>query len=116
MRLGAAAYLYERERETHALELALENARTGEGGLVVLLGPAGIGKSRLMAAAGDIARARDLEVLAAAGAEPEREFPFGVALQLFERVVRQASAAQRAKLLHGAGGSPDRCSAATQRL
>jgi DNA-binding CsgD family transcriptional regulator/tetratricopeptide (TPR) repeat protein len=104
MTLGPAAYLYERQLETEALELALENARGGDGGVIVLLGPAGIGKSRLIAAAADLARALDLEVLAAAGAEPERDFPFGVALQLFERVVRQASARQRARLLQGAAG------------
>src|SRR5262245_23304051 len=43
MTLGVAAYLYERERETEALELALESALAGDGGLVALLGPAGIG-------------------------------------------------------------------------
>jgi DNA-binding CsgD family transcriptional regulator len=104
MRLGEAAYLYERERETEALDLALEKACAGDGGLILFVGPAGIGKSRLVAAGRDFARARDFEVLAAAGAEPEREFPFGVALQLFERVVRDASAAQRAELLEGAAG------------
>ena len=124
MRPGTAADLYERARETDALELALEGALAGDGGLVVLLGPAGIGKSRLLAAAGELAQARKLEVLAAAAAEPEREFPFGVALQLFERVVRQASAPQRARLLNGAaglagplfGGDPAAVSGASARL
>jgi DNA-binding CsgD family transcriptional regulator len=102
--LGATADLYERELETEALDLALGKACRGDGGVVVLLGPAGIGKSRLLAAAADLARPRDLDVLTAAGAEPEREFPFGVALQLFERVVRQATAAERARLLDGAAG------------
>lgn len=104
MTLGAAPHLYERERETDALELALERARGGEGGVVVLVGPAGIGKSRLMAAAVDLARAWDFEVVTAAGAEPERQFPFGVALQLFERVVGQATPAERSKLVAGAAG------------
>lgn len=102
--MTTGAYLFERQLETETLELALGNARAGDGGVVALVGPAGIGKSRLIAAAAELARAWDLEVLTASGAEPEREFPFGVALQLFERVVRQASAGQRATLLHGAAG------------
>jgi predicted ATPase len=104
MTLGAPAHLYERERETAALKLGLESARAGDGELVLLLGPAGIGKSRLLAAAADHAPAADIQVLAAAAAEPEREFPFGVALQLLERVVGQASTARRTKLFHGAAG------------
>src|SRR5689334_9736542 len=100
MTLGAPAHLYERERETAALKLGLESARAGDGELVLLLGPAGIGKSRLLAAAADHAPAADIQVLAAAAAEPEREFPFGVALQLLERVVGQASTARRTKLFH----------------
>ena len=43
--------LFEREAELAALSAALAAARSGAGGLVVLDGPAGIGKSRLLAEA-----------------------------------------------------------------
>lgn len=104
MTLGPGAYLYERQLETEALEAALASACAGEGGIVVLLGTAGIGKSRLIAATTELAHGRDVDVLAATGAEPEQGFPFGVALQLFERSVRQASPKQQTKLLDGAAG------------
>ncbi len=97
-----AAPLYERGGELEALQLALDDARARGGRVVTVLGPAGIGKSRLLSAARELAQAGGVETLTAAGAEAERDFPFGVALQLFEGAVREASAKQRAKLLSGA--------------
>ena len=49
-------------------------------------------------------RERGFEVLAARGRELEREFPFGVARQLFEARVRAARAAERRRLLQGSAG------------
>ena len=100
------APLVERERELEALGRALEAARRGEGGAAVVEGPAGIGKSRLLAAAG--AAADDLEVLRARGSELERDFPFGVVRQLFEPVLFGAADVERERLLAGAGAFSQR--------
>jgi predicted ATPase len=48
--------LLERQEELLALEAALARARAGQGLLVVVAGPEGIGKTRLLAAARGTAR------------------------------------------------------------
>jgi DNA-binding CsgD family transcriptional regulator len=68
---------------------------------VLVEGPAGIGKTRLLAAAGDLARAQGLAVLEARGNELEREAPFGVAAELLGPAVAGASEEARKRLLGG---------------
>ena len=77
--------LIEREAEVAALDAAVAEAAAGNGRLLVIGGPAGIGKSGLLA---DLrARAADrLLVLPARASELEREFGFGVVRQLFEAI------------------------------
>ena len=70
----------------------LAAARDGAGGIVVLEGAAGIGKTRLLQAARERAGALGLEAVAARGAELERGFAYGVARQLFERPLAAAGA------------------------
>ena len=94
------APLIERERELESVERLLADARAGSGGAVVFEGPAGIGKSSLLAAAR--AAAADLRVLSARGGELERELPFGVVRQLLESAVVAADAEDREALLAGA--------------
>lgn len=96
--------LLEREAELHALVSALDDARGGQGRLVAIEGPAGVGKSRLLEEAVREARGSGLDVLRARGGEGERDFPFGIALQLIEPVAR-ATAATRAKLTRGAAAA-----------
>ena len=81
---GRAELLLERDRELESLRAALAEAVGGEGRLALVEGPAGIGKSRLLAELRGRARRRTMRVLAARGSELEREFPFGVVRQLFE--------------------------------
>jgi DNA-binding CsgD family transcriptional regulator len=95
------APLVERELELEALEMLLAGARAGSGGAVVFEGPAGIGKSSLLAAARTAAGA-ELRVLSARGGELERELPFGVVRQLLEPVVVASDAQERGALLAGA--------------
>lgn len=76
--------LLEREREVTALERMLGAAEEGRSGVVVVEGPAGIGKSRLIGELRDRARERGVRQLAARGGDLERDFPFGVVRQLFE--------------------------------
>jgi predicted ATPase len=93
--------LAEREHELERLGRLLAQAREGSGGAVVFEGPAGIGKSSLLAAARAAAEPA-MRVLAARGGELERELPFGVVRQLLEPVVAGSSAAERELLLAGA--------------
>ena len=51
---------------------------------VVIEGPAGIGKSRLIAELRDRATAHGVPILVANGSDLERDFPFGVVRQLFD--------------------------------
>jgi DNA-binding CsgD family transcriptional regulator len=97
--------LVERETERTAIEQQLRDARQGRGSVVVLEGPAGAGKSRLMYLAADLARHDGLRVLGALGTELERHFPFGAAIQLFEPWWLAAEADERTAVLGGAGGA-----------
>ena len=101
MRQTESAVL-EREAELSELDSAFDHARTGHGQLALLEGPAGEGKSTLLAAASSRAQAAGLTVLTARGGEPEREFPFGVMRQLFEPVLAAADPGRRELLLGGA--------------
>jgi DNA-binding CsgD family transcriptional regulator len=93
--------LLERDSELLVLSAAVTAAREGAGRVVVVDGPAGIGKSRLLAEA--IARGRDagMRVLAARGIELEREIPFGVAGDLFASSLAEAGVGERGRLLGG---------------
>jgi DNA-binding CsgD family transcriptional regulator len=87
--------LLERERELTLLEQLL---RVDPGGLsrpVVIEGPAGIGKTRLLAELRQRAAAEGLRVLAAQGSDLEREFPYGAVRQLFEPVLSDPEARDR---------------------
>jgi AAA ATPase domain len=95
--------LLERERELEALGAAVGAAADGTPGLVLVEGPAGIGKSRLLAAARTLADERGVGVLAARGGELERDFPFGIVRQLFESLLIDDSA--RSHLLSRAAGA-----------
>ncbi|MGP0026072.1 MAG: ATP-binding protein, partial [Streptosporangiaceae bacterium] len=97
------ADLAERERELEELAGALAAARAGTGRLVVIQGEAGVGKSRLLDAAAGQARASGMGVLSARGLEFERDYPFGVALQMLEPSLAAAEPGQRASLRAGAG-------------
>ena len=102
-RPGASGRLLERERELEALAAVVGAAADGTPGLVLVEGPAGIGKSRLLAAAKTLADEGGLRVLAARSGELEREFPFGIVRQLFESMLSDESA--RSDMLSGAAGA-----------
>lgn len=78
--------LVEREAELDRLTAAAHGLAAGEGGLVLFEGPAGIGKTRLLAELRDRARAAGAGVLGARATTLEREYGFGVVRQLFEAV------------------------------
>jgi DNA-binding CsgD family transcriptional regulator len=95
------APLVERDVELETVGRLLAGACAGSGGVVVFEGPAGIGKSSLLAAARAAAAAK-VRVLAARGGELERELPFGIVRQLLEPVVMACDPEGRAALLAGA--------------
>ena len=97
-------HLLERDAELEALSGAVARVRDGTGGWLLIEGPAGVGKSRLLASARASAEEAGLPVLGARGAPLEREFAFGVARRLFEQPVGSASEEERQKLLAGAAG------------
>jgi AAA ATPase-like protein len=94
--------LHERERERAVLCAALRAARAGVGSLVVVEGPPGIGKTRLLAEARALADSPDLLVAFGRGAELEQTNPYGVVRQLMERSVLSVPKERRTLLLAGA--------------
>jgi DNA-binding CsgD family transcriptional regulator len=81
---GRGGALLERDRELGELDDLVRGALEGRAALAFVEGPAGIGKSRLLAAVRERADAEGFRVLSARGSDFERDFPFGVVRQLFE--------------------------------
>jgi DNA-binding CsgD family transcriptional regulator len=75
--------LLERDRELTAMAGALDAGLRGEGSSVLIEGPAGIGKSALLAAVRAQALADGYRVLSGTGGEVETDLPYGVVRQLF---------------------------------
>jgi DNA-binding CsgD family transcriptional regulator len=96
------ADLLERVEALESASAMLDAAREGAGAVLLVEGPAGIGKSALIRVIRDRAPADGFTVLGARGAELEREFSFGVVRQLFEPPLAAADEAERAALLAGA--------------
>ena len=99
---AASHELLERDDELDRLGRLTADAARGHGAVVVLEGPAGIGKTSLLEAAVQLAEAARLGVLAARGGELERDFAYGVVRQLLERPVGRAAPQQRERWLEGA--------------
>ena len=89
--------LRERERELAAVEVLLER----RGGVLVVEGRAGIGKTSLVEVACSRADELGYEVVRARGSELEAGFAFGVVRQLFERRLAGAGTGEREALLAG---------------
>jgi DNA-binding CsgD family transcriptional regulator len=89
--------LREREGELAATEALLER----RGGVLVVEGRAGIGKTSLVEVACSRAGELGLEVMRARGSQLEAGFAFGVVRQLFERRLADAGADERGALLAG---------------
>jgi DNA-binding CsgD family transcriptional regulator len=74
----------DRDTELAALARQLAAVRRGSGRVIVVDGPAGIGKSSLLAAVARRADEEGFAVLRARGGPLEQDAPWGVARQLFE--------------------------------
>ncbi len=93
---SASDDLLERDREVAEIDAAVNGAARGDGGIVLIEGPAGIGKTRLVQEARRRAAARGMRVLTARGSEIERDFAFGVVRQLVEGLLVDPAVAERA--------------------
>lgn len=100
--VSGGAQLVDREQELAGISSALEAAGAGNGRVLIVEGSAGIGKTELLRIARSSAARSGFTALCAAGAEVERELPYGVVRQLFERFLVRALAEERAELLSGA--------------
>jgi len=87
MGLTSPVNLPGRTCELDAIDAVCVNALAGRGGAVLLEGPAGIGKTTLLAAASARARDRGFAVLHGCADELEMDAAWGVVLQLFGRFV-----------------------------
>jgi DNA-binding CsgD family transcriptional regulator len=94
--------LLERERELELIEDRIEAARDARGSLLLFEGPAGIGKSELLAATSSRAEDSGFQVLAARGGELEQGLAFGVVRQLLEGRIAAAEEQERQRVLAGA--------------
>ncbi len=99
---GDRPRLLERDGELTTLQQVLDAAAMRQGQMLAIVGPAGIGKSSLLAAARDEADRAQFRLLTASGSMLERSFPYGLCRQLFEPVVMSADEPERTALLHGA--------------
>jgi DNA-binding CsgD family transcriptional regulator len=96
--------LIEREPECRRIAELLDRAAAGWGGVVVVEGEAGIGKTSLVDAVADIAQRDGVRCLRAQAGELEQELPFAIVRQLLEPVLRSGSPAFRAEILADAAG------------
>lgn len=85
-----------------ALRQAVEALGDGRGGVLLLEGPAGIGKTSLIEAVGPIAVEHDALVLGARASELDRGYAFGVVLQLLEPALDALDDAARERAFAGA--------------
>jgi DNA-binding CsgD family transcriptional regulator len=96
------AALLEREHEVERVHALLRGVQRRAGEALVIEGPAGMGKSRLLEEARVEASDLGFRVLRARATELEQGFPFGVVRQLFERELLEADADEREVWLAGA--------------
>jgi DNA-binding CsgD family transcriptional regulator len=97
----AKPLLLERDAELARLSALLGSAQAGSGAVVAIGGPAGIGKTELLAAVHRFAGDRGFRLLRARGRELEAGMAFSVVRQLLEQPVLSASAGERRRLLAG---------------
>jgi hypothetical protein len=104
MAVTDATNVLERESELTGLAGDVARAQEGTGRLVLVKGPAGIGKTELLLAACSMAKEAGLVLARARGSELEAGFAFGVVRQLFEPVLRERSRRDQERLLRGTAG------------
>ena len=95
----------EREDELDCIAAALDGAAGGAGCVLVIEGPAGIGKTQLVADARALAKLRGFGRLWAVGDELESAMPWAVVRQLVERSISRYRGETREAILKGPAGA-----------
>ncbi len=93
--------LLERETESALIADTVQGIENG-GGLLLIKGAPGTGKSRLLSETRAAATRAGIGVITARGTEFEQEFAFGVVRQLFERLIFQLDETPRESVWQGA--------------
>lgn len=93
--------LLERGHELASINRQLTDACAGIGSLLVVEGPAGIGKTALLRAAMASARERGMSVVYGRGGVLEQEIAYGVVRQMLEKPVLSADPERRKALFAG---------------
>ncbi len=93
--------LLERGHEKAVFEESLTRLGQGDGGVIVIEGVAGAGKTALVGELHRRAARAGIRVLAASGAEIEHGYPYAVVRQLFEPALRAMTPGQRDEVLAG---------------
>ncbi len=104
MAIESTTTLLDRERELEELESRLALVSQGQGQIVLVEAVAGLGKTSLLRAGGDLAAAAGFTCLRARATELERDFAYGCVRQLFEPPLMRASDEEKASRFHGAAG------------
>lgn len=100
----------ERKEELETIAKALDGAAKGRGAVLLIEGPAGIGKTTVLAALREASAARGLATLAARGTTLERSYAFGGVRRLLAPVPWRfdgPAAAARAVLEDSGGTEPE---------
>src|SRR5262250_2815079 len=92
----------ERDAELALLDRLCAASAAGDGGIALVVGEAGIGKTALLGAARTAALDYGMRPLESRGFELERTFPFGVVRQLVEPLLVTLTEEQREQLFSGA--------------
>ena len=103
--IGDLRGLFDREVEVAAIEGVVARGAAGDGGVLVVRGPAGIGKSSLLRVGVRLAEGRGVMVLRARAAPFECGFPFGVVRQLFEPLLSRGELAGEELFAGAAAGA-----------
>jgi DNA-binding CsgD family transcriptional regulator len=96
--------IVERATEVGVLESAITGAVAGRGSAILLEAAPGLGKSRMIDYAEQLALATGADFLRARGSELETSFAFGAVRQLLEGPLAALAESDRERLLTGAAG------------
>jgi DNA-binding CsgD family transcriptional regulator len=94
--------LLEREDPIAVWDSLVAASYDGNGGTVLVTGPPGIGKSRLLDECADRSRGEGVRTLRATASDMEQKFPYGVVRQLLESTILGMDLTERDRVLSGA--------------